>query len=100
MTRAYAVALLDVRDPALYAEYARRATEIEARHGGRSLIAADAAEVVEGDWPSGRVVVLEFPSMEAARAWYADPEYRELIPTRHRATDSRILFVEGFTPPE
>ena len=98
MTVAYVVALLDVRDQVIYAEYARRATEIEARHGGRPLIAADAEEVVEGDWPSGRVVVLEFPSPEAARNWYEDPEYRELIPMRHRATDSRILFVEGFRP--
>ena len=98
MTVAYAVVLLDVRDRVIYGEYARRATEIEARHGGRPLVVADAEEVVEGDWPSGRVVVLEFPSLEAARAWYSDPEYGELIPMRHRATDSRILFVEGFEP--
>jgi uncharacterized protein (DUF1330 family) len=93
---AYAIVLLDVRDADLYARYAREATEIEARHGGRALVAADAAEVMDGSWPSERVVVLEFPSLEQARAWYADPGYQALLPLRHRATESRVLFVEGF----
>ena len=96
--KGYVVVLLDVVDAALYAEYARRATEIEARHGGRPLVVGDAAEVVEGDWPAERVVVLEFPTIGDARAWYADPDYRDLIPLRHRATRSRLLFIEGFEP--
>ena len=98
MAKGYVIVLLDVRDQDLYVDYARRASKIEAYHGGRALIVGDAEEVVEGDWPSGRVVVLEFPSLEAARAWYSDPDYQELIPMRHRATTSRILFMEEFQP--
>ena len=96
MRKGYAVILLDVHDQDRYVEYARQATEIEDRHGGRPLVVSDAREVVEGDWPAQRTVILEFPSLEHARAWYNDPEYQELIPIRHRATSSRILFVEGF----
>jgi uncharacterized protein (DUF1330 family) len=99
MSKGYAIVLLDVKDHDRYVEYARRATEIEARHGGRALVAADAQEVIEGDWPAERIVVLEFPSIDHARAWHNDPEYQDLIPLRHQATSSRILFVEGFQPP-
>lgn len=100
MKRGYCIVLLDVANQSLYAEYARRATEIEARHGGRALAVADAVNVMEGVWPSQRVVVLEFPSLEAAHQWYADPEYAELIPLRQEATKSAILIVEGFEEAE
>jgi uncharacterized protein (DUF1330 family) len=94
--KGYVVVLLDVADRRRYAEYARRATAIEARHGGRALVAGEAVEVVDGRWPSERTVVLEFPSIEHARAWYADPEYQDLIPLRRDATSSSVLLIEGF----
>ncbi len=96
MRKGYAIVLLDVNDTERYMEYARRATEIESRHGGRPLVAAAAAEVVDGSWPSERVVVLEFPSLEQARSWYRDPEYRGLIPLRHAATKSTVVLIEGY----
>ena len=96
MPKGYAVVLLDVLDGDLYVEYARRATEIEADHGGKPLVAGDATEVMEGGWPAERVVILEFPSLENARSWYADPRYEEIIPIRHRATTSQVLLIEGF----
>jgi len=43
-------------------------------------------------------VVLEFPSLEHARAWYADPEYEAIIPLRHQSARSQILLIEG--PPD
>jgi uncharacterized protein (DUF1330 family) len=98
MPKGYVVVLLDVRDHDLYVEYARSATEIEARFGGRPVVAGDAVEVVEGHWPAQRIVILEFPSIDHARAWHADPDYQTLIPLRHRSTTSQILFIEGFSP--
>ena len=100
MKKGYAVILLDVRDHDRYVEYARRATEIEDRHGGRPLVVSDAREVIEGEWPAERTVILEFPSIEHVRAWYHDPEYQDLIPLRHGATSSRILFAKGFLDAE
>ena len=96
MRKAYVIVLLDVSNQDLYTEYARRATEIEERYGGVALVAGDVSEVVEGDWPSDRVVVLEFPTLDAAHAWYADPDYQALIPLRHAATVSQILIAEAF----
>ena len=96
MKKGYAIVLLDVKEPDLYLEYARQATEIESRYGGRALVAADVAEIVDGSWPSERVVVLEFPSLDAARRWYRDPDYQQLVPLRHAATVSHVALVEGF----
>jgi uncharacterized protein (DUF1330 family) len=96
MAKGYAVILLDVQDADLYVDYAMKATSVEARYGGRPIVVGDAREVVEGMWPSERIVILEFPSLEQARGWYSDPDYQELIPARHQATRSHILFIEGF----
>jgi len=96
VAKGYAVVLLDVLDQEIYVDYGRRATTIESRYGGKPLVASDVNEVVEGEWPSERVVILEFPSIEQARAWYADPDYQELIAMRHQATVSSIAFVGGF----
>jgi uncharacterized protein (DUF1330 family) len=98
MKKGYVVVLLDVRDRARYREYAEKATEIEARYGAVPLVVTDADDVVEGSWPTERVVILEFPSMDAVRAWYSDPDYQGIISLRHEGTVSKILFAEGFLP--
>jgi uncharacterized protein (DUF1330 family) len=52
--------------------------------------------VAEGDWPAQqRVVVVEFPSMQRAREWYASPEYAEALAVRRDALERRLIFVEG-----
>ena len=45
--------------------------------------------------PADRLVVLEFPSMEQARAWYDSPEYQEVAPIRQAASRGRAVIVEG-----
>lgn len=96
MPKGYVLVLLDVVDQDMYAEYAAAATAIEDKYGGKPLIVGDVDEVLEGEWPSERIVVLEFPSVEMARAWYADPGYASLIRARQRATVSRLVIMEGF----
>ena len=95
MAKGYAVILLDVRDVDRYVEYAKKATSVEARYEGRPVVVGDAEEVVEGVWPSERIVILEFPSLDHARGWYSDPDYQAVISLRHQATRSQILFIEG-----
>ena len=96
MRKGYVIVMLDVIDEAAYRRYAQQATEIETRYGAVPLVVSDCDEVVEGTWPAERIVILEFPSMDDARAWYADPGYREIIPLRHGATVTKMLFAEGF----
>jgi uncharacterized protein (DUF1330 family) len=64
-------------------------------HGGRYLARGGATDVLEGDWDIDRLVVLEFPSMEQARAWYDSPEYQEVAPIRQAASRARAVIVEG-----
>ncbi|WP_044368094.1 DUF1330 domain-containing protein [Streptomyces natalensis] len=66
-------------------------------YGGRFLVRGGAYEVIEGDWQPGRIVVLEFPSAEAAHEWNDSAAYQAIAPLRTRNMDSKRLIVEGAT---
>ncbi|MCX5143874.1 MULTISPECIES: DUF1330 domain-containing protein [unclassified Streptomyces] len=71
-----------------------------ARHGGRYLARGALPEAMEGTWGEDhRMVVIEFPSLEQAKAWYTSPEYTEARATRSDLEGRRILFVDGVTGP-
>jgi uncharacterized protein (DUF1330 family) len=89
------VQVSDIHDPDAYATYRPLASETVARHGGRFLVRGGAAERIEGEGDCGRVVVLEFPSVAAAKAWYASPEYREALAIRLGASTAAVILVEG-----
>jgi uncharacterized protein (DUF1330 family) len=93
---AYVIFDIHVDDPDAYAPYRGPAGEAVAAHGGRYLARGGAAEVLEGEWELDRLVVLEFPSMEQAKAWYHSPEYQEVAPIRHAASRGRAVIVEGY----
>ena len=71
--------------------------KIVARHGGRFLVRPDCPwEVLEGNPPrSTGIVMIEFPSMENARAWYNDPDYRSLIKLRRSSSTLDLILVES-----
>ncbi|QIS06959.1 DUF1330 domain-containing protein [Nocardia brasiliensis] len=92
---AYAIAHL--RNPAPHtdiAEYIERLPETLAPHGGRYLVHMKEHEVKEGSWP-GAVVILGFPGLAEARAWWDSPAYQEIAPLRSRHIDGDIIIVEG-----
>ncbi|MFQ5850622.1 MAG: DUF1330 domain-containing protein [Candidatus Binatia bacterium] len=93
---AYVIARLEVRDTAWRAEYGPKTAALIEKHGGRFLVRGGAMESLEGDGklPS-TIVVLEFPSMEHARAWYKDPAYAPMIKLRQSGSDAEIVLVEG-----
>lgn len=62
--------------------------------GGRWLVHGARPEVMEGPWTAD-VVVIEFPSMDQARAWYASPAYQAIVGLRTEHSDSRAVLVEG-----
>jgi uncharacterized protein (DUF1330 family) len=84
-----------VRDLETLIEYRRRNTDAVADHGGRFLIRGGESEVLEGDWPSLRFVMIEFPDADAARAWWESDEYAPLKDMRRAASDTNIVLVEG-----
>ena len=97
MAKGYLIAEVEVTDPATMQEYATKAGATVAAHNGR-LIVRGPARAKEGPIPVGTIVVIEFPSLAEAEAWYESPAYKELIPMRQRAANSRAFFVEGEGP--
>ena len=95
----YVIGEVEINDPAAYGEYIKLAPPAIASYGGRYLVRGGAVEPREGDWNPARVVVLEFPTMERARSWYASPEYAPALAIRQRCAKTRMIFVEGVEPP-
>lgn len=95
---AYLIANIEVTDPAEFEAYRRDVPPVIARHGGRYVVRGGATHVLEGEPGLQRVVILEFPDMEAARAFYDAPDYAPLLAQRLRATNSTVALVEGFSP--
>lgn len=86
---------VEIIDPALMAEYRPGAGASLKSHAGRIVVGTEAAEVLEGNWRPGRIIVAEFPDMASLRRWYGSPEYGELIALRQRAARTNLIAVDG-----
>jgi len=77
---AYVVSEVEVVDEAAADRYRELAAASIAAHGGRYVVRGASPEALEGTWdPAARLVVVEFPTVEAARAWYDSPEYADAL---------------------
>jgi uncharacterized protein (DUF1330 family) len=95
---AYAIAGIEVTEPEAYAAYARGVPATLEPYGGRFVVRGGPLEVIEGQWPAARTVILGFPSVEQAKAWYESEAYQALRPIRHRhARTDFMVVVEGVT---
>jgi uncharacterized protein (DUF1330 family) len=92
----YLIANLDIHDAAAYDQYRQKVGAVIAQYGGRFIVRGGTIEPVEGEVRWKRVVVLEFPSYEAARRFYHSKEYAPLIALRAGAAKSDIVLVEGY----
>lgn len=93
--KAYIIAEIDVTDPAGFEDYRSAVAPMIAAYGGRYLVRGGAVTSLEGESPTARIVVLEFPDAETAeRFWHSD-DYAPVAAIRHRTTNSRIFMVEG-----
>ena len=93
---AYAIGRVQMRDPSWVKDYGPKTGELIIKHGGRIIVRGGKMERLEGkeSLPSV-VVVIEFPSMDAAKAWYNDPEYGPMIKLRQTGSDAELMLVEG-----
>jgi len=94
MAKGYIIGHVSVTNPEAYKEYVERDTPILAGLGGRFIVRGGTAEVPEGQ-TLDRHVVIEFPSFEAARAAYYDPDYQAVAEIRKNNAESVIVLVEG-----
>jgi len=93
--KAYLLVQVDVSNAAQYQEYGKHAPAIVAKYGGRYLARAGRTVTLEGTPAKSRVVVIEFPSLARARAFYDSPEYVAARKLRAGAGDAQFVVVEG-----
>ena len=96
---AYVIVETDVHDPEQYDRYKAASPDAVHAGGGRFVVRGGALAVLEGDWHPTRLVILEFPDLEAAKRWYESPEYVEARKLREGAANLRLVAVQGLDAP-
>ena len=92
---AYVIADVEITDPVQYAAYIRIVPPTIAHYGGRFLVRGGRTETLEGDWNPRRLVILEFPTCEHARQWWASEEYSAPKALRQSASVGNLILVDG-----
>ena len=91
----YVIANVQVTDPAQYEEYKKWSTAAMQAHNAEVCVRGGQVAVLEGDWAPERIVILKFPTFEAAKAFYDTPEYLKAREARAGAAIMRMVVVEG-----
>jgi uncharacterized protein (DUF1330 family) len=92
---AYIIARVEVRDQVRYQEYIKATPAAIARYGGKFIIRGGDIITLEGPPETRRLVVIEFPSLEQAKAFYSSEEYNRAKVLRAGAADGQFLAVQG-----
>jgi uncharacterized protein (DUF1330 family) len=87
--------VLEVTDAEKMEEYRTKVFATVEKHGGRYVVIGGPFEVVEGHWHPAFPVMLEFPSLAAARRWYDSPDYAPLRALRLQATRGNAVFMDA-----
>jgi uncharacterized protein (DUF1330 family) len=92
---AYIISDVTPKNEEAWQTYRTRAAASIAQHGGRYLVRGGQIETLEGQWPPRLIVVVEFPDIERARAWYRSPEYAFALAVREEALSRNLVLVDG-----
>jgi uncharacterized protein (DUF1330 family) len=92
---AYVIANIEVTDPEKYEGYKKIAGAAIESCGGKYLVRGGKTEVLEGQWEPNRLIMLEFESVDRARAWWSSTQYAQAKAIRQSAAVSSVVIVEG-----
>ena len=92
---AYIIARVEVTDWTRYREYTKATPAAIAPYGGKFVVRGPDIITLEGEPETRRLVVIEFPSLEQAKAFYHSPEYSEVKKLRAGAAIGQFIAVEG-----
>jgi uncharacterized protein (DUF1330 family) len=95
MSTAYLIARVEVTDPQAYQNYTARTPDAVAAFDGRFLVRGGKVEALEGPSEARRIVVIEFPSMDRLKAFFASVQYQEARSFRLGAAVFEAIAVEG-----
>jgi uncharacterized protein (DUF1330 family) len=93
--RAFVIANVTIEDPVRYEQYKQMVPATLTPFGGRFVARGGHTEVLEGTWQPGRLVILEFPSVERARAWWNSPDYAAARDLRQATSTGTLVILEG-----
>ena len=98
--KGYAIFIEQIDDWDSYLnDYLPPASETVENHGGTLTVWNKEPDVIEGEWDHNMTVVVEFPSVEDARAWYNDSDYEEVMSIRHEACEyAHAIITPQFSP--
>ena len=92
---AYIMVDVKVTDPVQYEDYKKLAAATVEAYDGRYIVRGGTAEQLEGDRTPNRIVVLEFPTLNRAKEWWASEDYKPAKAMRHESATSQMIVVEG-----
>ena len=93
--KAFVVAVETPKDATMFSEYRPAVHATLVAFGGKFIVRGGNLKLMEGEWPHPRLVIIEFPSREAAEGWYLSPAYQKIIGLRRGSTVSNLVIVEG-----
>ena len=98
MAKGYIIARVHIDDMDTYRKYMERSPGVTAEFGGRFLVRGGETHTAEGEEETRRMVVLEFPSFQAAKDCYYSDAYQEIRAIRVPAGDAQMVLIEGVEP--
>ncbi|MFC2018212.1 DUF1330 domain-containing protein [Chloroflexota bacterium] len=94
---AYLITRVKITDPVEFKKYMKAFLAQLESFPGKTVAAVDDVDVLEGEWPEGRTVIMEFPSKEKALEWYESREYQENAQIRLRSSEGTMILFEGLS---
>lgn len=92
---AYVVATVSIHDRESYKHYEAGFMDTFTPYGGRVVSVDEEVEVLEGEWPATRTVILEFESVATAKAWHGSAAYQKVAQHRFAASSANLVIVRG-----
>ena len=93
--KTYIIVDVKITDPLKYEEYKKLTPASLIPFEGKFIVRGGRSETLEGSWKPGRLVVLEFPSAQKARAWWSSDGYAPAKALRQAASVTQMILVEG-----
>jgi len=93
--KAYIIVDVNITDSILYEDYKKRTPASLLPFEGKFVVRGGETDTLEGGWQPGRIVILEFPSLEKAKSWWSSDLYAPAKAIRQSASQTRMIIVEG-----
>ncbi len=94
---AYVIVDVTINNSEAYSAYKELTPVSIKNYNGKFIVRGGLTQTLEGDWKPERIVVLEFPDVDTARAWWNSDEYAGAKKIRQANAETRMILVEGFS---